>query len=68
MLETMTVAVHSTTTPVSGLISSVPCAASRPGETGSQAFELHEPALGLSQEGCAQEQHCTDRRSTRAEG
>ena len=62
MLETVTVAVHSTITPVSGLISSVPCAVSRPGKTGSQAFQLHQPALGLSQEGCVQEQHSTDRR------
>lgn len=60
MLETMTVAVNITVIPVSGLISSVPCAANRPGETGSQAFELHQPALGLSQEGCIQEQHSTD--------
>lgn len=48
---------------ISGLISSVPCAAGRAVETGSQALELQRPALGLSQEGFIPEQHSSECRT-----
>lgn len=52
-----------TFTLISGLISSVPCAASRAAETGSQALELQQPALGVSQEGSIPEQHSSECRA-----